>query len=734
MSIYNKKGEEAMTLVKKSLLAACAFVVTSQVAYAQTPSEPSASADLDGPGGEIIVTAQRRSERARDVPLSITARSAEDLANAGVSSVRDLTLVTPGLKFDTGGAGFVLPSIRGVTTNISGAGVEANIGIYVDGVYQTSQLATTFDLPDIERLEVAKGPQGTLFGRNATGGAIQVFTRQPSLTEASGDLTVGYGSFNERLAQGFVTAPLIADRLAFSLSGFLQQNDGYLHDAASGRRIGELDSSLFRAKLLWEVNPDLRFTLAGQYMDRRDDSSPNGQALDGNTVANIPGSGNLVPTDPYQIALSLPGYSRVEGQQVSLTGEWETEIGTFTSITAYQTSEGELHSDTDFGVLQVSDVVITQPDDSLTQELVFSSAKFGPLQFVTGLYYIWHRGQFDPLIANDVVYLRKDFRTESVAAFGEVSLDLTDRLTAIAGLRYSTETVDYASSFGLGAPAPTNRAPSETFDAVTPRLSFRYALDADSNVYFTYSRGFKSGGVDTTDYVTGYSYEPETIDAYELGVKSRVTDWLDLSLAGFYYKYQNQQQLGLIQVCFGSICAPTAVFLNASSARIYGLDFEATATLTDSLSLSLGISALNARYEDFPNALISRPTPGPEGGNVPMTIDASGNHMIRAPDFTASLAATYRTQLEYGELALSGLLYYTSDIYYDFEERVHQPAYTTVNLRAEFTPANSELTFAVYGKNLLDETIIQSTYINDNADGVSFAPPRSFGVSATYRF
>jgi iron complex outermembrane receptor protein len=730
-------------LKPRFLLLAGAAIALSQTAYAQEgratagPGE-AGYGDSGSLGGEIIVTAQRRSERARDVPLSITAKSSEELAEAGVTSVRDLTLVTPGLKFDTGGAGFVLPSIRGITTNVSGAGVEANVAIYVDGVYQTSQVATTFDLPDIQRLEVAKGPQGTLFGRNATGGAIQIFTRSPSLTETTGDITLGYGSFNEVLAKGFATTPLVEDKLAISLSGFYQRNDGYLHDIVAHKRVGKLDSKLFRGKLLFQATPELSFTLSGQYMDRRDDSSPNGQALDGNTVANIPGSGNVVATKPYDVSLSLPGYSRVKAEQVSLKSEWQGDVGTVTSITAYQHSKAELHSDTDFSILPVSDVIIHQPDKSFTQELTFSSAKMGPVQFVAGAFYIWHQGQFDPLISNDVVYLRKDFRTESFAGFGEVTLALTDQLSVIGGIRYSHEKVKYASSFGLGAAAPTNEAEPATFNAVTPRVSVRYAVDPTTNLYFTYSKGFKSGGVDTTDYVTGYSYKPEKVDAFEAGVKSRPVSWLDINLAGFYYKYRNQQQLGLIQVCFGDppnqTCAPTAVFLNASSSRIYGLDFDATATLVDGFKVNVGISALNARYQDFPNALIDRPTPGPEGGNVPLTIDAAGNHMIRAPDFSLTLGANYRTELAGGELSLSGLLYHTSSIYYDFEERVHQPGYTTINLRADYTLPNTPLTLAVYGKNLLDKTIIQSTYINDNADGVSYAPPRTWGVSATYTF
>jgi iron complex outermembrane receptor protein len=719
---------------KTYFLASCAIAMLGQTAYAQVHS----SAVPQAEGDEIIVTAQRRSERARDVPLSITTKSGEELASAGIASVRDLTLVTPGLKFDTGGAGFVLPSIRGITTNVSGAGVEANVAIYVDGVYQTSQLATTFDLPDIQRLEVAKGPQGTLFGRNATGGAIQIFTRTPSLTDANGEATIAYGSFNDVLVKGYVSAPLVRDSLAVSLSGFYEANDGYLHDIVRDKRVGKLDSKLFRGKLLWQAGPDLKFILAAQYMDRRDDTAPYGQALDGNTVANIPGSGNIVPTKAYQVALSLPGYSRVKAEQVSLKGEWESGIGTFSSVSAYQHSRGVLHTDTDFSILPVADTKIFQPDRSFTQELTYASNRMGPLQLVGGLFYIWHQGEFAPLIASDVIYLRKDFRTRSFAAFGEATLNLTDQLSIIGGLRYSHEKIRYASSFGIGAAAPTNEAEPATFNALTPRFSIRYAVDPKTNLYFTYSRGFKSGGVDTMDYVTGYSYRPEKIDAFEGGVKSRIADWLDVNLAGYYYKYRDQQQLGLIQVCFGTppnqSCAPTAVFLNASSSRIYGLDFDATAKFGNGFTANLGISAMNARYQDFPNALISRPTPGPAGGNISTTIDAAGNHMIRAPDFTASLGATYRTNAGGGDLTLSGLIYHTAPIYYDFEERVRQPAYTTLNLRVEYMPAGTPLTLAVYGKNLFDETVIQSTYINDNADGVSYAPPRTWGVSATYRF
>jgi iron complex outermembrane receptor protein len=234
-----------------------AVVAADTSSVAQTTSEGSDPLSLE----EVVVTAQRRSERLQDVPLSISAQSGADLTNAGIVNTQDLTNVVPGLKIDRVGA-FTTPAIRGISTQIAQPGADANVAVYLDGVYLPNQATNTFDLPDIDKIEVSKGPQGTLFGRNATGGAIQIYTLSPSFT-SSGRVQVGYGSFNDKNIDGFLTGPIIDSLLAGSISAYFDKNTGYLKNIIDDKDAGGLESENVRGKLLFTPMPGASFTLTG---------------------------------------------------------------------------------------------------------------------------------------------------------------------------------------------------------------------------------------------------------------------------------------------------------------------------------------------------------------------------------------------------------------------------------------------------------------------------------------
>ena len=245
-----------------------------------TPSTPAINAPADSIA-EVIVTAQRRAERLQDVPLSITAVSGAQLEKLGVASTEDLTDVAPGLKMDRNGVN-VQPAIRGVSSVEADIGADTNVAIYLDGVYQPNLPANAFDLPDVSRVEVDKGPQGTLFGRNAEGGAIQVFTLNPSFTP-TGSGTLGYGDYNDLMAKGFISGPILDQRVAGSLSAFFESSDGYLKDELrDGKNVGGVNAHLIRGKLLFKLVPKLTALVSVTYSDRTD-GADYGQAYNGNT-------------------------------------------------------------------------------------------------------------------------------------------------------------------------------------------------------------------------------------------------------------------------------------------------------------------------------------------------------------------------------------------------------------------------------------------------------------------
>ncbi len=703
--------------------------------------------------GEIVVTAQRRSELARDVPISITAIGADQLASAGITETSDLGKLSPGIKMDRVG-NFTLPAIRGITTTITGPGADANVAIYLDGIYQPSTTSNTFDLPDVERVEVLKGPQGTLFGRNATGGAIQVFTRDPSY-HPEGSLNLSYGNFNDFTASGFVSVPIVQDRAAVSLTGLYRSSDSYYENArSSGPGLDGAEVSLVRGKLLLDPTGDIRIVLTGRYSERTESAAIYGNPLNGNTVGRLLDPTAVVPIQPLDVALndeSAP--QRVETFDASLKIEVDLGGGTLSSLSGYVDSKVTNVLDADYSYAPNGlgiNYHVTTHDEYFTQEVNYASALSGPLNFTLGAFYTNGEGSWDPLSVQTPAYSVTIYGTqkiESVAGFGEVYFDLTDRVSVIGGLRYSWEhrSLESGQLFGLAAPKPALTPRGEqSWDSFTPRFSIRYAVAPRSNIYFTYSKGFKSGVYNTTAQTADLA-NPEHVSAYELGFKGRLTDAVSLDAAAFYYDYTDLQANVFTNV--GGV--PLAFLRNAGKARIFGLEADATVRFSDMFDVRAAGSWLDSKYLEFSSASVNRPcTAYPVGGakcdttgstplligNASVPFDASGLQMIRAPKFSATFTANGHFDVAGGQLDLSSTVYYSTRVFYTFDHRVSQSPYATLDMRAQWSPHDSGLTLAVFGKNLTDKTTIGGTFITEVADGVSWTPPRTYGVSIGYRF
>jgi len=727
--------------------------------------------------GEIIVTAQRREEKLRDVPLSISAFTGQQLQDAGIRDTLSLTSTTPGLKMDRVG-GFTLPSIRGVTTQVTSAGGDTNVAIYVDGVYQPPANSGTFDIPDIERVEVLKGPQGTLFGRNATGGAIQVFTREPG-NDLAGSVTASYGRFDDLLLKGFVSVPLVKDKAALSVAGLYEESDGYLTNFLTGGHAAPVSSRLLRAKLMLRPTEDVKILLIGFYSKRIDGTNAFSTMLNGNTVGRaIPGS-ILLPGEshPYQVAVN-PNRSQGDSwnKNYGFAGNlsWDVGPGTFKSITSWAKYIAQGFNDADnsiqppgfFGLYYDAQTT----DRAFTEEVSYASALDGPLNFVVGAFYIDQWGGWTPLnVLTDAFKgsIRARTNIEAYAGFGEVYFNLTDQLQLIGGLRYSWEKRDLTSSLAvlgtgtvIGHLTPEARGAAQpigatkSWDSVTPRVSVKYAITPTANVYATYTQGFKSGIFQSS--ATSLQADgslplanPEKIKSYEVGFKGRLHDFLDVNLSAYHYDYKDVQVNSYTCIPAGSpTCVNLSILTNAASARINGLDFDATARFTREFTLRTGVSVLDAKYKDFKGAPIARPRtnlppaacasvvglPPTNTGNCNTFIDASGNRMIRAPKFTINVTPTYRTDFAGGELLLTSTVYHTSPVNFTFDGRISQKAYTTVDGRISWSPHDSGLTLAVYGQNITNVKRIQTVFSTDAGDAVGYAPPDTYGVEATYRF
>jgi iron complex outermembrane receptor protein len=370
----------------------------------------------------------------------------------------------------------------------------------------------------------------------------------------------------------------------------------------------------------------------------------------------------------------------------------------------------------------------------------------GRFSFIGGGYYyyddnrVWpqHVAGINP--ATDFWYDGKNI-AQAYAGFGEATLELTDRLTVIGGLRYSWERRANKGLSKVGSPpSPSGQlilGPSIHFDAWTPRFSVRYKVSDDTNAYFTYSQGFKAGGVQSTAFLqpranwANVVYQPEKATAYEVGLKSSPTPSLSFDLAAYYYKYSDLQ----VQV---QVAASTPTILNAATANIYGLDGDAVWRATDELTFTAGMSLLDAKYDKFKNAVVLRPNPPIPGigltGNTATTVDASGNRLPRAPKYTFTLSTDYNKVFEPGTFNANLTLFYTDTVYFDSDQRVHQGPYGIVNARMSWQPRDCHIRAEAWVKNLLDKDYISSTSLQNISDIVGYGRPRTYGVTLNYAF
>ena len=717
-----------------------------EMAWAQAAADESA-ADSD----VIVVTAQRRAENVIDVPISIATKDGEALEAAGVTNLSDLTSVIPGVKIDNAGT-YVQPALRGISSVVIGPGTEAPVAIYLDGMIQPNQMANHFDFADIDRVEVAKGPQGTLFGRNATGGAISIFTKAPSFTTKA-NISLGYGNYDAITAKAYATGP-ITSTLAGSISLYSEKHDGYNYNIALNERTKGLSSQLVRAKLLWQPSDNFSYTVIGYYSQRFDSDAASALAFGGNTQANLyPGA--IVATEPYTISFNDRSSIDVTTKAVTGRGVLDLDAGTLTSITGYIRIDADVVFDEDraFNPNPTRTAYIYHsPSDTFTQELSFASREFGMFSFVLGAYYYHDDTRFDPISSQfgtpqDPTYFNFIFRdhnpAKSVAGFGEVKLQVTDALSVIGGLRYSWEKRKTYGQVGFETPdgidfLPTAYGATKSFDAFTPRLSVSYKLADQTNAYFTYSQGFKSGGVRNFLAAVGeLSYDPEKVTAYEVGLKSRVSNMLSFNAAAYYYDYKDLQ----VQV---NLSAADGYIQNAASAEIYGLDLDATLHPAEGLSFSAGVNLLHAQYKNYENATVLVPNivNGVPSGNVPTvdpvtglgTTDASGNTLPRAPKLSLTAAVDYKTALAGGTLSFNGNVFHSSRVYFDSAERISQKPYTILNAQISYRVGDGPLSIDLYGRNLTKEVYINTLYEDATTDGAGYGTPRTYGIRLNYSY
>jgi iron complex outermembrane receptor protein len=712
---------------------------------------------------EITVTARRREESLQDVPIALSAFSAERIANAGAPDITWLQQSTPNLTLQVarGTNSTLIAFIRGIGQQDPLWGFEPGVGLYVDDVYVARPQGAVLDIYDIERLEVLRGPQGTLYGRNTIGGAIKYVTR-PLGDEARLDtkLTLGTYAQHDFIASGVLP---LSDTFSVGGSAAIYRRDGYGENQFTGNESHYAKSvDAFRMSAEWNPTDALSFRLAADYVE---DDSP---AKHGHREAPGLGltAGEVVLPDIYDTRGGIGDDNFVRNQGIALTAAWElTDAITLKSITAYRDGMTRTLIDFDTSPAPALDVPANYEDDQTTQELQFLY-EGERLHGVAGLYYLdaHAAGKFDTIVGllNLTIATSGFVDTTSYAAYADFSWDFTDKLAASLGGRYTSDEKEggvyrqnftglYSPLFGNNAAVPglvrSDYTNDRTFDQFTPRASVSYEFTDTLTTYAAYAEGFKSGGFDmrgdavlTPDTVNGY--DPETVQSFEIGAKGTLfDDRLSYNFAVFRADYSDQQITRQQPTVTGSI----ASFVdNAGSSTIQGAELEGTVQFTDRLSLNYGVGWTDAEFDTYETFQII-PNPAPPPATLTVPVDLSDTAVFQnTPEWNGNLALNYSQPLPgtWGSLLATVSGSYR-DSYYMFEfpnPLIDQnDAYTLVDASIAWTSNDDKLRFQLLGRNLTDEEYkIGGYYFPGAAFGnvvnSFYGPPRTVSLSVSYRF
>ncbi len=745
---------------------AVALAWSPTAAMAQNGAGPTRADD------EIIVTAQRRDEKSLDVPVSVTSLNAAALETANVQDLSDIAKITPGLRFDFAG-GYSQPTIRGVGTAVVSSGAVGNVGIYIDGFYSPNPIVSDMQLLKIRSVQVLKGPQGTLFGRNTTGGAILVQSADPS-TETSGEVKVSYGRYNEAKAQAYATFGL-GEKVAMDIEGMYSRGNGFLTNISNNKRVGDYENWSTRVGLKAELSDSVSVLLRYQH-NSVDDATPllvssyrDTEPTPGQLYIN-PVTGTRTPFTISQGApfFAAPGQFSYSPDQVA-TGSHPSDqqffrsksdifqgtikadlgIADLTSYTQYRKEDADSRIEGDYSGVEIFDIGLPNDNSTFTQELLFTSKPGTALQWTAGLFYVKNRDTyrvfFDYFPALGVTSRSFEFgsssTSQSIAAYADLTYEVSPKFFITGGLRYAHDSqsdVRSQAAFSVNNNATKANLDTVKGDHVTPRVVLRYKPTEEMSIYASFSKGYKAAFLDLGGGVTNRTVRPEKITAYEAGVKF---DNRRISFEGafFYYDYKDLQ-VSLYQ-------SGQALIVNAASSKIYGLDAQARFNVSDAFSFYVGANLIHARYKNFANAPIYTPCliqqiPADVGAcaNLGQSFPIIGQQltdvtMQRAPSFTGNIGARYRTALAGGELQLSGNLYYSSKFFFGPSGiQFPQKGYEVLSLRGQWTDANDRFMVAVYGDNVTNSRYKTGVQYGNNGIGANWSKPVTYGVEFGVKF
>lgn len=722
-------------------LAALMAVGTAPVAFAQVDDE-------------IIVTAQRRAQNIQDVPISVTAVSGDMLAETGAIDITDIAKFTPNATVEVarGSNSTLIAFIRGVGQQDPLWGFEPGVGIYVDDVYVARPQGAVLDIFDVDRIEVLRGPQGTLYGRNTIGGAIKYVTKGLDLDAPTLNARINVGSYNQfdQILSG--SFPL-GETLAVGGSVARYNRDGFGDNLNTGSDHYNKDILAGRLSARWMPTDALDFRLSADMTDD-DSNAKHGHRLLPSANGAFPVTDNV-----YDTRAGVGDANEVKTKGLSFTAAWDVnESMTVKSITAYR--EGDTTTPIDFDALPQPDfdVPAFYNDSQFSQELqlLFDTDR---LSGIAGLYYLDGEasGAFDVVLGGLglTIYQAGDQQKENLAAYADFTYALTDRFDISLGARFTRDktvadvTREVWLGLGSGSFDPANATSfflatqtgytglEREDEEFTPRIALSYELTPETNVYASFSQGFKAGGFDPRARadldptgVTREGFSPEFVDSYELGVKGSLLDnRLTYSLAGFMADYTDQQitvQEGVDTDNDGVNDTFVSSVFNAGASEYLGVEFEGAFRVTDNLTLSSAVGYINADIEEIisgdvniANGFVTQNTPEwtSRFGFV-HTSDVGGG------DLTLTGSANFRDEYFLFNVANPGFGAGTSAVFPSGGPALDPEAYTTIDLGANWVAPSGRWEVGIFGRNLTDERARVAAY--------NFVTPSQLGVDGAY--
>lgn len=699
---------------------------------------------------ELVITARKREESLQDVPIAVTGIGGDQLRDEQITDLSEIALQVPSFTFQSQNSMESEMFIRGVgSVRLNGATADPSIGTFLNEVYVGRRGSATPPIFDLARVEVLRGPQGTLFGKNIVGGAINLITAAPQDEFGAGG-SLSIGNYSSVLAEGYVTGP-ISDKASARLALFREAHDGYAENVITGQELEDKDSIAGRVSLNWDASENVFVSIIADYSQDRG-GGPSRHAVDD---PNIPGFGFITPNVPSDPRTNVSPYDQYADRDTAgLTGRLEWDIGemslTYLAAYRYGLGDGRWTQAGAGSPPSITDSTLTQHEmyQGVTQEIRLASSQDNRLRWIAGLYYLDENvkrvsrntatsflpggpGSTRDTLDGDNIFLGYS-DTASYAAFGEVEYDLMPNLTLAVGGRYTTDKkdldtraviLDLGQPGDLFSPAPLQEAydvvDSKEWSEFTPKIALNWKPTDNALLYASYASGYKGGGWQgaTANAVAAETpYDPESATTYEVGLKA---EWLNnrlrTNLAAFYTDFSD------LQVELLDDENLTLVVANAADASIKGIEYEVRVLPTEWLTLFAAGSFLDTEYKDYIDPLRG--------------LDYSGNKLQRTPDYQFTLGADVEHRLTDSLNFVAALNYsYQDQFFWGPDNTNVEDGYGLLNGRIGVAAVDGSWTLSLWGKNMNDE-LYRVSIIPFVGDEVSvFGTPQTYGVRLSARY